>query len=147
MASLGYIVNVEAAILKDGQYLIITRSEKESHAPGILSLPGGKVECEQHANNILEQTIHREIKEETGIEVEDVMEYLESTGFMADDGEPVINIVFLCRYKRGVPTAMNADEVADIRWMTASEIFQHEKTPLWLRQSIQCIEKKLSSGE
>ena len=37
-----YIVNVEAAIYKGNRWLIIRRSDKEDHAPGLLSLVGGR---------------------------------------------------------------------------------------------------------
>ena len=39
-----FIVNVEAAIIKGDQYLMITRSKQESHAGGTLSMVGGKVD-------------------------------------------------------------------------------------------------------
>ena len=39
-----FIVNTEAAIYRDGSYLLCRRSEKEEHAPGGLALIGGKVE-------------------------------------------------------------------------------------------------------
>ncbi|KWX72124.1 hypothetical protein AMQ84_25905 [Paenibacillus riograndensis] len=38
-----FIVNVEGAICRDDKWLVITRSTKEEHAGGTLSLVGGKV--------------------------------------------------------------------------------------------------------
>ena len=37
-----FIVNVEGAICKDEKWLVITRSSKEEHAGGTLSLVGEK---------------------------------------------------------------------------------------------------------
>ena len=138
----GYIVNVEAAIVKDGHYLMIIRGEQETHAPGALSLPGGKVEDAGNADNILERTLRREIAEEVGIEAYADMEYIQSTAFIADDGEPVVNVVFLCQYKAGTPTLGDSGEVAAIQWMTAEEVLEDPKTPEWTRQTIERAERK-----
>ena len=56
-----FIVNTEAAIYKDGRYLLCKRSEAEDHAPGGLALVGGKVELERASSDILERTIAREV--------------------------------------------------------------------------------------
>jgi 8-oxo-dGTP pyrophosphatase MutT (NUDIX family) len=136
-----YIVNVEAAIVDDGRYLIIVRGPEESHAPGALSLPGGKVEGSGSVPGVLEATLRREIVEEVGIEVHDEMAYLESNAFVADDGEPVVDIVFLCRYKRGTPTIADPGEVVAIQWMTPKEILTHQKIAPWTRQSIERAER------
>jgi len=90
-----YIVNVEAAIVKDGRYLMIVRGQEE-YAPGGLSFPGGKVEGAGSRDDILEETLRREIAEEVGLEVHDEMAYLRSSAFVAES-EPVVDMVFLCR--------------------------------------------------
>lgn len=145
--SLWYIVNVEAAILKDDRYLMIVRGEQDSHAPGVLAMPGGKVENAGNAEDILEETLRREIDEEVGIEVHPDMVYVESKAFVADDGDPVVDVVFLCRYKSGTPTIGDPGEVAAIHWMTAEEIAKHPKTPPWTRQSIELAEKKRTAKQ
>lgn len=137
-----YIVNVEAAVVRDGRYLMIVRSEQESHAPGTLSVPGGKVEGAGIVNNILEETARREVREEVGIEIEDELIYVESKSFVTDDGDPVVDIVFLCRYRSGEATAIDAAEVAGLSWMTAAEVAAHPKTPPWIRQSIDLAEQR-----
>jgi len=50
--------------------------------------------------DVLEITIRREIMEEVGVEVHDDVNYVESHSFVAD-GEPYVDIVFLCRHKDG----------------------------------------------
>ncbi len=137
-----YIVNVEAAIMRDDRYLLIVRGANESHAPGMLSLPGGKVEQTGNAIGILEDALRREIREEVGIEVEGPPTYLESTAFVADDGEPVINIVFLCRYRAGDAGPVGSEEVAQVRWMTAAEVRADPRTPPWLRGSVDLAEQR-----
>lgn len=52
-----FIVNVEATIFNEGnKWLVIKRSEKEEHAPGELSLVGGKVDATSgYAVDVLEK--------------------------------------------------------------------------------------------
>ena len=61
---------------------------------------------------------------------------------MADDGEPVVDVVFLCRYKAGTPKVSEPGEVAAIRWMRAEEILEHPQVPKWTRRSIELAERK-----
>ncbi|HEV2108156.1 MAG TPA: NUDIX domain-containing protein [Thermomicrobiales bacterium] len=68
---------------------------------GTLSVPGGKVEDAGVAADVLEATLRREIAEEVGIQVEDELAYVESKSFVADNGDPCVDIVFLCRYRDG----------------------------------------------
>jgi 8-oxo-dGTP diphosphatase len=142
LAHYWYIVNVEGAVVRDGRYLMVVRGEQESHAPGVLSLPGGKVENADGTENVLEGTLRREIEEEVGIQIWPDMAYVESKAFVADDGEPVIDVVFVCRYKSGRAVAADPGEVAAIRWMTARQVLEHPKAPPWTRQSVELAEKR-----
>lgn len=138
-----FIVNVEAVIYKDDKWLMIRRSEKESHAGGTISFVGGKVENAGNSYDILEATLKREIKEEIDIEIEDFMQYIASSSFIADNGDPVIDIVLLCKYKSGESKAVNSDEVADIFWMTAEEILNHPKAIDWTKHVIKLIKSNV----
>ncbi|WIV11045.1 NUDIX domain-containing protein [Proteiniborus sp. MB09-C3] len=140
MDNLLYIVNVEAAIYKNDKWLIIKRSEKEEHAPGLLSMVGGKVETKISENNVLEETLIREIMEEVGIQVSKTLHYVDSKSFISDKGQIVIDIVFLCKYKSGEPKCMSADEVSEIYWMSKAEILENKNTPIWLKESIEKVE-------
>lgn len=130
-----YIVNVEVIICREGQYLTVIRSENEVHAPGALSFPGGKVEDAGITQDILEETARREAEEEVGVTVSELA-YVESKSFRADDGNQVIDIVFLARYLSGEPTPGDPDEVESLTWMTAEEIRQHPRSPDWTVDSI-----------
>lgn len=74
-----FIVNVEGAICRDDKWLVITRSTKEEHAGGTLSLIGGKVDVEGNTLEILERTVKREIDEEVGIEIKDTVTFVYSS--------------------------------------------------------------------
>jgi 8-oxo-dGTP diphosphatase len=134
-----YIVNVEGAIVKDGRYLMVVRGEEE-YAPGGLSFPGGKVEGAGTDGEVLEETLRREIAEEVGLTVHDEMAYLRSSAFVAE-GEPVVDVVFLCRWKSGRAVAADPAEVAAVHWMTAAEVIAHPETPPWTRLSLELAEK------
>lgn len=135
-----YIINVEGFIVDGERYLMIMRSEQEEHAPGVLSVPGGKVDITGFESAILESTLRREIHEEVGVEINDQMDYVESSLFMTEAGEPVVDVVFLCRYRSGTPTISDPAEVGAIQWMTVAEVLSHPKCAPWTRTSIQNVE-------
>lgn len=137
-----FIVNVEAAINHEGKWLIIERSKKEEHAGGLLSLVGGKLEQEQQPVEILESNLKREVLEEVDIEIKNV-NYLYSSSFVTDKNEHVLNIVFLCEYKSGIPYRKSPDEVEDVKWMSSDEIESHRKAPFYLKESIKQADLKI----
>jgi 8-oxo-dGTP pyrophosphatase MutT (NUDIX family) len=139
---MNYVVNVEGALVQDERYLLIVRGAGESHAPGMLSLPGGKVEQAGAAVGVLEATLRRELREEVGVEIEDAPAYVDSTAFVADGGEAVINIVFLCRHRAGEAHPAASEEVAQVMWMTAAEALADPRTPPWTRRSVELAERR-----
>lgn len=132
-----YIVNVEAAIYReaDGKWLITKRSEEEAHAPGMLSLVGGKVEEVGRIENILEKSVQREVMEEVGVEIE-VEQYIENNSFTTDDGREAVNIVFLCKLISGEAKPVETAEIAEVNWLTTQEVLDHSKAPEWTKRSI-----------
>ncbi len=135
MSVIHYLVNVEVIICREGQYLTIIRSENEEHAPGTLSFPGGKVEDAGITQDILEETARREALEEVNVTISELA-YVESKSFRGDDGNDVVDIVFLAKYLSGEPTPGDPDEVESLTWLTAEEIRQHPKSPEWTIDSI-----------
>jgi len=127
-----FVVNVEGAIERDGRYLMIVRGLEESHAPGALSFPGGKVEPTDEPENALESTLLREISEEVGVEIRKKMTYVESRLFDMDDGSKVLNVLFLCDIEAGTPF-VGSEEVQSVRWMTPEEILRDR--PPWFKDS------------
>jgi ADP-ribose pyrophosphatase YjhB (NUDIX family) len=141
MTEIWYVVNVEGMIFKDGRYLMIVRGDEDSYLPGVLAPVGGKVEGAGNYENVLEDTLRREIREEVGIEIEPQVMYVESKSFVTDDGTPVVDVVFLCRYKSGEAFAAAPGEVAEVNWLTVEEIMANPKTPPWTRSSIEAAER------
>lgn len=125
-----FYVNVEGAVYRDNNWLIIERSVKEGHAGGLLSLVGGTVENEGDSIDILERTLRRELFEEVGVKVKEKMDYVRNTSFKLDDGSEVIDIVFLCEFEEGEPFAKSPEEVEAVYWLTADELAAHPQTPI-----------------
>ncbi|GMK37230.1 hypothetical protein PCCS19_02830 [Paenibacillus sp. CCS19] len=131
-----FIINVEAAIRRDNKWLMITRSTKEGHAGGTLSLVGGKVDLSDMGMEILERTVKREVLEEVGVEIGDAVVFVYSSSFVIRDGRNVINMVFLCEYASGTGYSVSPDEVEDVHWLTYAEIMNHPKAPPWTLESV-----------
>lgn len=116
---------------------MIVRSEKEAHAAGMLSMVGGIVEYSDSAEDTLEAAVRREVMEEVGVTLSDRMDYLESKHFITDDGQRVLDIVFIADHASGEPRAISADEVESVEWMTLDEIRSHTKVPPWILKSME----------
>lgn len=142
MDSYHFIVNIEAAIVRDGRYLIVKRGPDEDHAAGALSLVGGKIEAGDRLDNAVEATLHREIYEEVGLRIHDEFIYLDSVVFTADDNQRAANFVFMVRYKSGEVHIDDPGEVAFVSWRTAADILADPDTPPWTRRSIALAEQK-----
>lgn len=135
------------AIFRDDKWLIIERSKKEEHAGGLLSLVGGKVEQEGNISEILERTVKREIYEEKDVLVKGQLKYVHSTSFVADSGENVVDIVFLCEYESGKAIAKGPDEVESVNWMIARQVYEHPNAPDYLKESIKRAENMKSANK
>lgn len=139
-----FIVNVEGAITKEDKWLLIKRSEREEHAGGLLSLVGGKVDIEGFSSDILERTLKREIAEEVGIEVGN-LRYVNSSSFVTDKGENVVDIVFLCEHLTGEAFAKSPGEVDDVVWLTTKQIIEDSSLPSYLIENIKRADLLLNS--
>jgi 8-oxo-dGTP diphosphatase len=111
------IVGVGGVVVQDGRALIV----KRAHEPrkGEWSLPGGIVEL----GETLVEAVCREIKEETGLDVEvgEVVEVFDRVHRL--DGRIQYHFVivdYLCRPTGG--TLCAADDAEDAAWVTSDEI-------------------------
>ena len=138
-----FVVNTQCAVLRDERFLMIVRGAGVKHAPGVLAFSGGKVEIEDGPTDVLESAVRREVLEETGITVSADLEYVRSVAFSMNDGTPVVDVLFLGEYEEGEPEITDPDEVAEIRWMTMDEILAHDKTPPWLKNSIEAVRQRV----
>ena len=142
-----YIINVQGAIYQDDRYLLGKRSQAETYMPGELGLPGGKIDLvDEIADDVILATLKREILEEVNVHVSDC--HLLITRYFEAEGDPVLNLVYLCRYQSGEPIALDPDEVETVHWMTLDEALQNpncrEWTHLYLKKA-EALRQKLHS--
>jgi len=118
------IVGVGAIITCDGKILL----EKRKYEPGKgkWSIPGGLVELGENA----EQTVIREVKEETGLEVEKP-EHIDVVDNVVRDenGEVKYHFViidYFVKLKGGTMKA--ASDAEELRWVTLGEVEKYDLT-------------------
>lgn len=130
-----FAINTEAAIYKDGKWLVGVRSQQESEGAGLLAFVGGTVEHSDSLTDILENAVIREVQEEIGVKVK-VLDFVNSSSFVSKKGNPVINIVLLCEIIEGEPKIMTEDEMDSLLWLTTEEIINYANSPKWLWASL-----------
>jgi 8-oxo-dGTP pyrophosphatase MutT (NUDIX family) len=119
------------------QYLITKRSPHKKAWPGKWTVPGGGLETSDYMQSettyadsespqwygAIETTLRREIREEVGVEVDDI-QYLLDLAFIRPDGIPAIVLSFYCRYVSG-EVVLDEDSVA-YAWVSVDELSQYE---------------------
>ena len=88
-------VAVKGIIVREQKYLILKRSTKSSFDPGLWDLPGGKLEYGEK----LEETLIREVKEETGLTIKVLIPF--DTWHFFKDEIFVTGVTFLCHFVKG----------------------------------------------
>jgi mutator protein MutT len=133
------IIGVGAVIVHQGRVLLVRRATEP--LKGEWSVPGGALELGEK----LRDGVRREVREETGLEVEpgEVLEVFDSL-FTDAEGRTQYHYVlidYLCRLLAGEAAA--ASDVSEVRWVTAEELAKME-----LRDSIRgVIAKGLEQSE
>ena len=103
-------VAITAIIVKDGKYLITRRAQSKKRFPGMWVVPGGKLETDDYINlpkdtkdywyNVLEKVLRREVKEEVGIEINNIT-YVTSLATVHGDGNPSLVISCMADWQDG----------------------------------------------
>lgn len=130
-----FIINTEAAIYKDGMWLVGIRSKNEGQAAGLLSFVGGTVDHNDHDKDTLENAIIREVEEEICVKIK-VLDFVNDTHFVSNKGNHNINIVFLCEIIDGEPKISATKEIESLQWLSTEEIINYPNVPLWLLESV-----------
>lgn len=127
-------VAITAIIVKGQKYLIIRRSKSKKRFPGMWTVPGGKLETSDYTSlpkdtkdywyNVLEKTLKREVKEEVGVEIDNI-EYITSLATVHADGNPSLVISCLADYKSG-EIILQPEEVDNFAWVNLEEAKSYE---------------------
>ena len=137
---LAQVVNVDGAVVRDGEYLLIERGAEKSHAAGTLAFPGGKLEPAPNGDATVEAAARRELAEEVGVEVGAVT-YVCSNTFVDDAGTPCLNVVCRCEYAGGEARPRETDEVAAVHWLRYDEIVAREEVPAFTEEYARLVEE------
>jgi len=117
-----------AIIHKDGKYLILKRSLDKKAFPGRWTVTGGGLELNDYVNTkkatpdawyfVLTNSLRREIKEETALEV-GKLHYLLDLAFLRPDGIPVLTLSYYCDWQSG-EVKLNEENI-EYQWVTCEE--------------------------
>ncbi|MEK7593460.1 MAG: hypothetical protein AAB464_01975 [Patescibacteria group bacterium] len=124
-----HFVVATAIIVKEGKFLIAKRAPHEKAFPNRWTVPGGKLVVDEYKQlsyktdypqwyNLIEWLVRKEVKEETGIEI-DKPEYLCDLVFIRPDGYPVVTLSYWCNYKNG--EIKLCKDLTDYTWVSLDE--------------------------
>ena len=136
-----HIVGIMVGIYHDGKYLMMIRSENDSEGAGDLSFVSGKTDLGPERDNPLEDTVHREVMEEVGITVTDLV-YVRSRAFTLTRGAPILMAEFICKWHSGTAHIADPEEVESVVWLTPNEVRNHPKSPGWTVDTMAAMEAK-----
>ncbi len=114
----------------DGKYLFIRRAASFKSGPQKWDIPGGRIEPEE----ALQDALRREVKEETGMELEKVELLLAAQDiFVPEKDLHVVRLTYLGSANGDVTVS---DEHDSFQWMTISEIKAEPNVDSYLQQII-----------
>ena len=106
-----FIVVVAYIIVRDGSVLVLRRSPLKDHAPGEWETGSGRVEYGEAP----EDAVRREVREETGLQVEIVAPVDTFHFYGGVDREETVGLTFWCRHVGG--EAVLSDEHDRAQWV------------------------------
>lgn len=121
-----HAIIVSAIIEKNGQYLFGRKPKDMGPYPNCWLLVGGKAYPEKEC---LEESVRREVKEETNLEIKNLLPVFFDEDHRIRKGEMthLIFLTYLCKYKSGVEKP--GDDIETIKWVKKSEIKNLEVSP------------------
>ncbi|MFO7172718.1 MAG: TrmH family RNA methyltransferase [Bacillota bacterium] len=113
---------VTAAIVQEGDRVLLTRRRPDRHLGGYWEFPGGQVE----PGETPEAALCREIREELGCEVEVESLVDVETHLDPDAGRQAVIIFYRCRRVAGEPSPREGQEIA---WVTRGDLLAYPLAP------------------
>ncbi len=147
-----YVV-ATAIIVKDGKYLIAKRSPNEKVMPNEWTVPGGKLEMDDyqklpkdtshHWYNVAEKLLRREVREEVGLEIDNI-KYLTSITFIRPDSIPTIILSYYADYVSGEVEL--EDSLTEHAWVSTKEASRY-KLIEGIYEELEMLDKVLQGQE
>lgn len=109
-------VGVGVFIFKDGKFLLLKR--QGSHGAGTWSVPGGHLEFGES----FEDTAHREIEEETNLEIKNLRFAAVTNDHFVDESKHYVTIWLLSDWKTGKEFIKEPNKCTEMAWFTFSDL-------------------------
>jgi 8-oxo-dGTP diphosphatase len=114
---------------------LLKKSSSEDVTPNSYDIPGGRIEFGEE----LEDSLIREVREETGLNVKPLYPTNAWT-FMTSDDFQLVGITFLAQYVSG--EILLSDEHTQFEWISAEEIKERDFPP-WLLKEFEMAEERV----
>ena len=108
-------IGVKAIIMDGSRMLLIKRSNRYADSGGIWDIPGGRLNFGEEP----EDGLRREVREETGLEIE-IKRILDASTIFLDDKTHIVRLTYLCTSTDTVVRL--SDEHTEAKWIKPSEI-------------------------
>ena len=148
---LHYVV-ITGILIKDNKYLIVKKADWEKAFPGKWTVPGGKLEVldyvlrekdtSSHWYNVFEDLLKREVKEEVGLEIEDIG-YVTSMVYIRPDKIPCLIVSLYAKAKESEVRLCNA--LTEYKWVSLEEAKNYELID-GIYEELEILDKKLKTG-
>jgi len=115
----------------DGKYLFVRREPSFRIGSQKWDIPGGRIEPDEP----LLDALRREVKEETGLELDLADKLLAAQDIFVDDKN--LHVVRLTYLGKAGGAVSLSDEHDDHRWMTREEILAEEHVDSYLREVLE----------
>ena len=116
MKSSSPIVGVGVIIVRDG--LVLLGERIGSHGSGTWALPGGHLEF----GEAVEQCAAREVREETGLELQDIKAGPYSSDLFASEHKHYVTLFFVSSSSEGQPQTLEPAKCSRWQWFRWSEL-------------------------
>ena len=128
-----HYITVTGILIRDGKYLIARRASWEKAFPNKWTVPGGKLEVldyvlrkkdtNEHWYNVFEELVRREVREEVGLEVENIG-YVTSLVYIRPDNIPAIIVSLFAEPLEGEVKLCNA--LTEYAWVDLEEAKEYD---------------------
>jgi len=122
-------------VVRGDETIVIVPRRRAANGRAVVALPKGHVD----PGETPPQAAVREVREEVGLEI-GALRYVESHTFVGNEGNQVVDIVFLTRYAGGEPIITDPGEVAAIEWMSTAEVLADPRCPPWIEESLRRVD-------
>lgn len=105
------------AVMKSGKVLLVKRADHD-FLGGMWELPGGGVD----ANESFHDSIHRELAEEAGLEITEVINYCYAFDYSTPKKPLVRQYNFLVNVAQSDTIILNPDEHSQYKWLSLDDL-------------------------